>query len=169
MPMPTEMGLEFSAVEQAPIISGIQQAIDAIKAKKIVQLTAEERQGGQSVAEKRQPYVHKAIDNLAPAYPALQPGYLSLANAQMDLHTSEFMNTVKLMIKELDDRATDFGIAAEHHSYVYTRKLYANGKEAQPTNTPGADVVVDELSPLFEKESNLEKPEPEPIPPTPPA
>lgn len=166
MPMPTEMGVEFTAAEQAPILSGIQQAIAAIVAKKVVQLTAAERQGGQSVAETRQPYVHKAIDNLAPTHTALQPGFLPLASAQSDLHTAEFMNQVKLLIKELDDRATDFGIASEHHAFLYTRKFYAIAKEAQPTNTPGADTVVSELAPLFENQgNNSENPEPEP--PTP--
>lgn len=163
MPMPTEMGLEFTAVEQGPILSGIQQAIDAIKAKKIVQLTAAERQGGQSVAETRQAYVHKAIENLAPSYPALQPGFLPLASAKSDLKTAEFMNTVMLLVKELSDRAIDFGLAAEHHSYLYTRKFYAIAKEAQPTNTPGADTVVEELASLFEQQgSNSETPTPEP-------
>jgi hypothetical protein len=163
MPMPNEMGVSFTAAEKAIITSGIQQAISTIVAKKVVQLTANERQGAQSVAETRQPYVHKAIDNLAPTHTALQPGFLSLATATNDLQTSEDMNEVYLLAKELVDRVLDMGLAAEHHAYLYTRKFYANAKEAQDTNTPGADTVVSELAPLFEGQGTTTNP-PAPIP-----
>lgn len=166
--MPNEMGVEFTAAEQGLIISGIQQAIATIVAKKVVQLTAEERQGGQSVAETRQPYVHKAIEELAPTYPALQPNFLPLAGAQTDLRASEQMNQAMLLATELMDRIIDFGLASEHFAYQYTRKFYAIAKEAQGTNTPGSDTVVDELKGLFEGQGTSNPITPTPGPGTPP-
>jgi hypothetical protein len=167
MAMPDEMGVEFTAVELGTITSGIQQAITAIINKKVVQLTAQERQGGQSVAETRQPYVHKAIDNLAPTYPALQPNFLPLTGAQTDLRASEQMNEAMLLSMELLDRIIDFGLASEHFAYQYTRKFYAIAKEAQGTKTPGADTVVDELKGLFEGQGQTNPPAPTPGPVTP--
>lgn len=168
MAMPDEMGVEFTAAELAIITTGIQQAITAITNKKVVQLTAEERQGGQSVAETRQPYVHKAIENLAPTYPNLQPGFLPITNAQTDLRASEQMNEAKILAVELMDRIIDFGLASEHFAYLYTRKFYAIAKEAQGTKTTGADTVVDELKGLFEGQGQTNPPAPTPGPGTPP-
>lgn len=165
--MPDEMGVEFTAVELGTITSGIQQAITAITTKKVVQLTATERQGGQSVAETRQPYVHKAIENFAPTYPSLQPGFLPLADAKSNLRASEQMNEAKMLAIELMDRILDFGLASEHFAYLYTRKLYNVAKEAQGTKTPGADTVVDELKGLFENQGQTNEPAPNPVTPSP--
>ena len=41
-------------------------------------------------------------------------------------------------------------MAAEHFAYLYLKELYAVAKRAMETNTPGADLIVAELAPLFE-------------------
>ena len=150
MAMPNEMGVAIPPAIKAAIIADITNATNSVNAIKVVQLTALERQSAQSVAETRAPYVQKAIKNLAPAFTNLQPGFLPLTNATNDLDTSNDMAEINLAIKELSDRVTDLGLAAEHFAYLYTRKFYGIAKDAQDTNTAGADTVVSELAPLFE-------------------
>jgi hypothetical protein len=161
MPMPSEMGIAIPPAVKAAIIADINNAINALNSVKVVQLTAAERQAAQSIAETRAPYVVKAINVLAPAHTALQPGFLSLVNATNDLNTFADITELNLLVKELVDRATDLGLAAEHHAYLYTRKFYGIAKDAQDTNTAGADTVVSELAPLFEGQGTV-NPIPEP-------
>jgi len=44
----------------------------------------------------------------------------------------------------------DFAMASEHFAYEYMREFYEVAKRAQSVNTPGADTVIEALSPLFE-------------------
>ena len=44
----------------------------------------------------------------------------------------------------------DFAMASEHFAYQYMRVFYNGAKQALAVNTPGADTVVNALSPLFE-------------------
>jgi hypothetical protein len=162
MPMPSEMGIAIPQPIKDAIITDLTNALNALNGIKVVQLTANERQGAQSIAEKRFPYVQKGVKALAPSYPNLQPNFLSLANAENDLDTTQDMTEILLLVKEITDRFTDFGLASEHFAYQYVRKFYAIAKEAQSVNTPGADTVVSELAPLFEGQGNANE-QPEPI------
>jgi len=115
-----------------------------------VQLTAEERKKAQSIADKRFPYTENAINNLAPTFPNLQPSFLSLADAEKDFSASSDLRSLANVRNEVNDRMIDFSMASEHFAFEYMRKFYANAKEAQSVNTPGADTVVEALAPLFE-------------------
>ena len=163
MPMPDQMGFEFTGTQKQDIINSLSSCLTTLNGIKTVQLTGSERQGAQSLAEGRFPYVQKAVDNLAPTYPNLQPGFMDLPTAQRNLTMSIDMGEILLVVKEIVDRFTDFGLASEHFAYEYMRKLYEQAKSAQSVNTPGADVVVNELAPLFEKQgqSNSEDLPPE--------
>lgn len=166
MPMPSEMGVAIPPAIKAAIIADLTNALNNLNSLKVVQFTAKERQGAQSIAETRFPYVQKGIKVLAPAYPNLQPNFLSLPIADTDLNTSVDLTEIMMLVKEIVDRFTDFGLASEHFAYLYVRKLYAIAKEAQAVNTPGADTVVSELAPLFEGQGdNSETPDPEPLTP----
>lgn len=150
MPMPSEMGLEFTPAEITALSGHFEAILTIMNAKKVVQLTAKERQGAQSASEKRFPYVQNAIINLAPAFPKLQPNYLDFAEAQKDFGAANDLRTLTALRNEVNDRMIDFAMASEHFSYLYTRHFYANAQKAQGVNTPGADTVVEALSPLFE-------------------
>ncbi len=162
MPMPSEMGIAIPPATKTQILLDLNNALAALNALKVVQLTAQERQGAQSIAQTRFPYVQAGIKALAPAYPNLQPNFLSLPVADTDLQTSQDLTEIMLIVKEITDRFTDFSLASEHFAYQYVRKFYAIAKEAQAVNTPGADTVVNELAPLFEGQGdNSEEPTPE--------
>ncbi len=150
MPMPDKMGYEITGPDKATIIDALNTALNTLNAIKIVQLTPKERNAAQSASETRFPYIQNAIDNLAPQFPALQPGFLKLADAEKDFSSAVDLREINTLVKEVNDRFTDFALASEHFAYEYMRKFYAIAQEAQSTNTQGADTVVSELSPLFE-------------------
>lgn len=158
MPMPSEMGLEFTPAEITDLNTAFDAILTIINGKKIVQLTAEERQAAQSASETRMPYIDNTINNLAPAFPTLQPGYLTLSNAEKDLNASLQLRGLAAKRNEVNDRMIDFAMASEHFAYQYMRKFYSNAQEAQSVNTPGADTVVAALSPLFEGQGPQNEP-----------
>lgn len=162
MPMPSEMGLEFTPAEITALTGHFEGILTIMNAKKVVQLTAKERQGAQSASETRFPYINNAIANLAPAFPALQPGFLPIANAEKDLAAASTLRDLTTLRNEVNDRMIDFAMASEHFAYQYMRKFYKIAQEAQAVNTPGADTVVDALKPLFEKEKDGSEPVPTP-------
>lgn len=168
MPLPSEMGLAITPADKTTITTALNTALATLNAIKVVQLTASERQGAQSVADTRFPFVQKGIKALAPAYPNLQPGYLNITTADTDLETATTILQFLLTVKEISDRFTDFGLASEHFAYQYVRKFYAGAQEAQAVNTPGADTVVDELKGLFEGQGQTNPGSPTPGPGTPP-
>jgi hypothetical protein len=143
------MGIAIPGPTKTVILTDLNNALAALNALKVVQLTASERQGAQSIAQGRFPYVQAGIKALAPTYPNLQPNFLNLVTADTDLQTAQDLMEIMLVVKEITDRFTDFGLASEHFAYQYVRKFYAIAKEAQSVNTPGADTVVAELAPLF--------------------
>ena len=71
-------------------------------------------------------------------------------DAENDLSVSTYFRTVANLRNEVTDRMVDFAMASEHFAYQYMRVFYNNAKQAQAVNTPGADTVVNALSPLFE-------------------
>ena len=162
MPMPSEMGLDFTAAEITALTDHFTGILTIMNAKKVVQLTAKERNGAQSVSETRFPYVQNTITNLAPDFPALQPGFLVFADAQKDLGASSTLRDLSVLRNEVNDRMTDFAMASEHFAYQYTRIFYSNAQKAQAVNTPGADTVVEALAPLFEGQGDKEEDTPTP-------
>jgi len=150
MPMPSEMGLEFTPVEVQDMLNHFNGILAIMNAKKVVQLTAKERQGAQSVSEIRFPYTENAIHNLAPTFPNLQPSFLSLADAEKDFSASSDLRSLANVRNEVNDRMIDFAMASEHFAFEYMRQFYHNAQRAQGVNTPGADTVVEALAPLFE-------------------
>ena len=148
--MPDKMGLSFTPTEITDLANHFDGILTIMNGKKVVQLTAEERKAAQSVSETRLPYTQNAISNLAPTFPNLQPGFLPLTDAQNDLQASTQLRDLAALRNEVNDRMVDFAMASEHFAYQYMRKFYKTAQEAQSVNTPGADTVVEALSPLFE-------------------
>lgn len=160
MPMPDKMGLNFTPLEITDLTTHFDAILAIMNAKKVVQLTPKERQAAQSASEKRMPYVQNTIVNLAPAFPNLQPGFVSFTDAQNDFSASDTLRALSAKRNEVNDRMIDFAMASEHFAYQYMRKFYNQAQEAQEVNTPGADTVVEALAPLFEGQGK-ENPEEE--------
>jgi hypothetical protein len=150
MSLPNQMGVNIPAVDVTTIKDALNTALSTLNGIQVVQLTVDERGQMQSMSETRFPFTQKAIEILAPQFPNLQPPFMPLADAQADLETSLTLREINVLVKEINDRFTDFSLASEHYAYKYMRKFYAIAKEGQSVNTPGADTVVSELGPLFE-------------------
>lgn len=162
MPMPSQMGLSFTDTEITDLNTHFDAILTIMNNKKVVQLTPKERQGAQAASEIRMPYIDNAIAVLAPAFPNLQPNFLTLADATKDLGAATVLRDLAAKRNEVNDRMIDFAMASEHFAYLYMRKFYSMAQEAQDVNTPGADTVVDALSPLFEQEKSGSDPLPNP-------
>lgn len=162
MPMPDKMGVAFTPTEIQDIKDHFTGILTIINGKKIVQLTAEERQAAQAASDTRLPYVDNAINSLAIDFPNLLPGFLSQADAENDMDTSVQFRDIANLRNEVNDRMIDFGMASEHFAYQFMRVFYNSAKQALAVNTPGADTVVNTLSPLFEGQGIKN-----PVPPTP--
>ncbi len=162
MPMPDHMGLSFTPVEITDLNTHFDAILTIMNAKKTVQLTPKERQAAQSASETRLPYIQTAIQTQAPAFPNLQPNFLVLADADLDLKASLQLRDLATKRNEVNDRMIDFAMASEHFAYEYMREFYEVAKRAQNKNTPGADTVVEALSPLFEGQGDTTAPTPTP-------
>lgn len=162
MPMPDKMGISFTATEIQDLHDHFNGILAIINAKKVVQLTPEERKAAQSASETRFPYMQNAISNLAPAFPDLQPQFISHTDATADLDCATQLRTLTNLRNEVNDRMIDFSMASEHFAYKYMRKFYNVAKEARDVNTPGADTVIEALSPLFEGQGDPQNPTPNP-------
>lgn len=160
--MPDKMGITFTPEEIDDMTDHFNGILAIMNAKKVVQLTAEERKGAQSASETRIPYIQQAIEILAPDFVNLQPGFLSLADATNDWEATSELRALAALRAEVNDRMTDFAMASEHFAYQYMRVFYSNAKQALAVSTPGADTVVDALSPLFEGQGDSGNPTPNP-------
>ena len=112
MPIPDKMGIVFTDAEMTEIMNHFNGILSVINAKKVVQLTAEERKAAQSASDIRYPYIQNAIKTLAVNFPNLQPGFLSVTDAQNDLQTTTDFRELAALRNEVTDRMVDFAMAA---------------------------------------------------------
>ena len=150
MPMPSEMGYVFTLPQKTGILTDLNNLLTVLNGIKVVQLDAEERQAARSISDERYPYVEKLFTNLVDAYPNLQPPFLDLATAKSDFQMMKDLREILSVMKEVNDRYIDFSMASENMAFKYLLEFYNTAKRAQGSNTPGGDVCVEELGPLFE-------------------
>ena len=160
--MPDQMGVNFTSIEIQDIKDHFTGILTIINNKKLVQLTAEERRASMSASEIRLPYMDNAINNLSVTFSNLQPGFMSHANALKDMDVTTTFRDISNLRNEVVDRMLDFEMASEHFAYQYMRIFYNGAKTAQAVSTPGADVVVEALAPLFENQGVQNPPAPTP-------
>lgn len=151
MPIPIKMGIDLSPEEEAAFDKAINDAIDILVRKMPINLTDVERQSVRSVAEGRKPYMDKTYDSLGRNNPLLHPGYLTFEEEQTNYNYSRKLRQRFPQLYKLLEVVEDHAFSAENLSFKWLRKFYNNAQEARDTNTPGAESVVAELSPLFEQ------------------
>ena len=84
MPVPNNMGKTLSDAEYQALDKALDTLVNTPNGLMPINLTKQERQGIQSVAETRLPYLQKAFDSLVPNYPALKPPFGSEEEARAD-------------------------------------------------------------------------------------
>lgn len=150
MPVPVKLGVQFTTPEIDAIKAGIQVAIDAIKAKIILNLSTEEREELSKVGPERMPYVLKSVTEYGVMYPQFNPLAYAFADADKDLTTYGQMDEVLVKLTEANELAAELQMVAGHFTYLFMRKQYGNAESNKDENVPGAQVVYDGLKGCFE-------------------
>lgn len=143
------MGVSLSTEQLEDIKRNIKSIKDVLNGLITINLTKDERSGIQSVAEKRFPYVETAYDTLIDNYPNLQPSFGNVTAAKSDYTYLTQQRQLGLLLLELLEISSDHELAAGFRAFEYMRDFYDVGERAIERNVPGADTVVDALSPLF--------------------
>lgn len=153
MPVPNSMGVSLTEEQIEDIQLQLKSIKDDLNVLIAVNLTKDERSSIQPVAEKRLPYVQTAFDDLIDANPSLQPGFMSLPDAKTNYGYMAQTGSLILALLQLLEIVTDHHLAAGSLAFDYMLEFYNIAKRAAKSNVPGADTVVDALSPLFEQEN----------------
>jgi hypothetical protein len=151
MPVPTSMGVSLTAPQLASLKTAFDTIINTMNGLIAVNLTKPERQAIQSVAEERLPFVQTTFDSLLDSYPSLLPPFGNVTEARADYAYLMQLRGLSLLLEQAQEIVSDHELAAGSRSYEYMRDFYHMGKRAIERNVPGADTVVDALSPLFDR------------------
>lgn len=143
------MGVQFTNAEMETINRNLDEILTIINGKATVNLTKPERQGIQGVAAERLPYVQVAFNSLIPGNPQFKPPFSNEDDAINDFTYMEQHNQLAPKIGKLVEIFSDHHLAAGALAFEYMRDFYDVGKRGAERNVPGADSIVDELSPLF--------------------
>ena len=145
------MGVSLTTQQYTDISEALNTIIGIANGLVTINLTKQERQGIQSVAETRLPYLQKAFNSLIPDNPGLAPPFSSLTAANADYAYLEQLMKLKTKLMTTVEILSDHELAAGYRSFEYMRDFYHMAQRAIERNVPGADTVVDELSPLFDQ------------------
>lgn len=151
MPVPISMGVSLTTTQLDAIKLNIKSIKDVLNNLITINLTKDERSGIQSVAEKRFPYVETAYDTLIDNYPNLQPSFGNVTEAKSDYTYLTQHRQLGLLLLELLEISSDHELSAGYRAFEYMRDFYDVAERATERNVPGADTVVDALSPLFKQ------------------
>lgn len=144
------MGVSLTPTQVSDIKLDIKAVTDIVNNLAAVNLTKPERQAIQGVAEERLPFVQMAFDTLIDGNPNMQPPFSDLTAAKADYTYMVQLRDLRLQLLQLQEILSDHELAAGSLAFEYMRDFYDVARRAAERNVPGADTVVDALSPLFE-------------------
>jgi hypothetical protein len=157
------LDVTITAVQETAINDAINTILSTMAAIGVVNLSPEERKSLPTVGPGRLPYVNKAVNELAPNFPAFVGLDITAARAANLFDTSMVLSGFLVKLKEVNDRITDMQMNAENLAYTFTLDLY-NSAERYEGRVAGADTIREELKGLFEGQGN---PGDTPTPPAP--
>ncbi|MCF8463894.1 MAG: hypothetical protein K9G41_03575 [Flavobacteriales bacterium] len=167
MAIDNTLNFNFTTAQQDAIKAGFDAILVVLNDSSVpyVNLTRDERKLP-SIDATRMPYVHDAIDNILPLFPDLQSISIKLPRATTLFDLVSFVETVKPLMGEIEDRIVDLGINAEHLVFKSMTDSYETAQR-QEGRAPGADILRAAIAPLFAGQgSNAERPTPESGEPT---
>ena len=147
------LSVAISPADQTAIMTALDTALTTLNGVQIVTLSPKERQETPGVQEGRAAYVINAINVLGPSYPDLVGKAVSTASAADALSSFGFLEEMITKLAEINDRAADLGLNLQNTAYNYTTDLYYTA-ERYVDDVPGADIVVQEIAPLFAEQGN---------------
>lgn len=144
-------------------VQAIQKAINELKnpANMPVQfnLTKKERTSLPNISNERYPYVQRSVQIHGPNNPGFVSGDAGTqAEATNDLtYYDQVENFIQQLTQALEIY-TDTQQVAGSEAFVWMRNLYGTAQLKAANQVPGADTVVDDLKPLFDKENTGDVP-----------
>ncbi len=161
--MPTnQINIAFTDAQVTEINESITKINEAFPFA--INLTKQERQSLPGIDDERYPYVQKVMDNYAPNNANLVTGFAgTLAEAQTDWTLVKQINDLLPKLESLIEKMRDTQQLAASENYTFMLEFYGTAQRAAQNKVPGADAIVDDLKPLFDKQG----PQTPPTPPTP--
>lgn len=152
MALDSTLNFNFTEAQQTAITDGFDAIFAVLNDASVppVYLTKKERQSP-SIGNTRLPYVHNAVDNVLTLFPDLVSRSIPLTRTITLMDLMAFVAVVKPRLEELNERFTDLSINAENIVYLSMRDSYKAAQQ-QEGRMAGADVLVDTIAPLFEKQ-----------------
>lgn len=121
-------------------------------------LTDEDKNNHPTTAAERYPYVVKAVRDLAPLWVnKMAPDIAAeLPLAVTSLNVMETYRPIISQLYMLLEYFTDGNHIAGHQCYMFLKHFYGEAQGLKARGIPGADALVAELAPLFEKHSSAQ-------------
>lgn len=136
-------------------LDGIQDGIDMIKENLVPQfnLTDAERGSMPNIGNERYPFAKRAIEQHGPANPQITAGafYSTLAEAQNDMGFFDQVQPFINQLRQVLEIFVDTQHVAGHEGWKWFLDFYDAAVRASESNVPGADAVVEDLKPIFDR------------------
>lgn len=144
------INITFTAAQ----LAAINAAITALEtnAPFRVNIPADEKSDEQAMNVKRLPYVQNVINNMAPANPGMQPGFMPIADATNDLNLYMQFLPIIGRLQSVLESYMDTQWLGGVEAYAYFREFYAVVERAKNNNVPGADALFNDLKRLYEEQ-----------------
>jgi len=166
MPIPLQLGVQFTPAEIAAMKAAAQTITNTIISKMDFNMSNEERGSLSKVGDERAPYVLKSIADYGVTYPNLNGQAYTHLMAAMDLGSYGQMFEVLTVLKEAIERTEEMQMVAGHFCYEFMRDQYDNAKKYRD-KVHGAQIVYDGLKGCFEGQGPQNTATPRPTDPAP--
>jgi hypothetical protein len=114
-----------------------------------IKLTTKDKRGMPMLDDGRRPFVEKSLAH-GTSEPRIVPPYTDLKELSADLELYKSMATIENEALSLAEMISDTRMAAGSDDYVASLSIYQSAKGAVKMGVPGTQVIVDNLSKLFE-------------------
>ncbi len=151
------LDIEITDLQQEAIKADLLDSKNALTAIASVTISKAEGEHLNGIDNKRLPYVQRAVNEFAGAYPLLVSKRVSAARAEKLFDALVFLRELDGQLAEFQDRRGDLSTNIEELLYRFMRDMYDDAKKYEG-DIEGADVVKAYLGELFEGQGAQNKP-----------
>lgn len=141
------ISLNIPEADQTEIQAAIQTLQDKLMPH-LLTLSADERKGLPKMGDKSFTFVKDAQKHMI-QNPTLVPGYLDLAELEVDLQAVDLLESYLNLLKKITQGLDDTSLLAGSEALTTSLSFYAAVKGASKQKAPGAKVVYDDLKRYF--------------------
>lgn len=163
MAVPLKLGIAFTPVQLADMLTVAKVVNDTIKAVIDFNLSTKERESLSKLGNERAPYAFKSITEYSTNFPHLNGLAYTAPDAEADLQTYGQTEEILTLLAQSVERATELQMVAGHFCFEFMRDQYANAERYKDNGSvEGAQIVYDGLKDCFAGQGPQN-----PTPPTP--